>query len=825
MTVASLPINAVLPDLLAALRASTAAVLIAPPGAGKTTAVAPALLSEPWCSGTVILLSPRRVAARAAAERMAEALGEEAGATVGYLTRLDSKRSARTRIMVMTEAIFIATILADPELTGVSAVLFDEAHERHLDSDLGLALAVETRGVLREDLRIVVMSATIDGARFAQLLNAPTIASEGRAHPLRIEWLGARAETRIDEAMAAAIVRAWRAESGDLLAFLPGVREIERTRERLGERLPEALVLPLHGQVDPAAQRAAIRRDPQGRRRIVLATSIAETSLTLDGVAVVVDAGLSRRAEFDVAAGVSRLVTRPASQASAAQRAGRAARQGPGVAYRLWERAAHPGRPAFDPPEMLTADLAPLALVLARWGAGDPAALGWLDPPPAAAFTAAQERLRALDALDAGGRITPHGAMLAKLPMEPALAHMLLWAAERGAESQAARIALLLQERGLGGPGEDLEARHTRWRADRSPRSRASADLADRWARLARGVGLGPPSARQAQAEPVKLKATEGQPPSGILLAAAFPANLARRRSASGEDWQSAGGRGFRLDSTSPLARAEWLAIGAAQGEAKGARIISAIALDLADIECWLPERIERRSRLTWNTGGARVEARLERRLGAIVLASSPDPAADPAAVEALLLERAQADLAALLPAPLLARARHAGIAALALAQLAETVDRWLAPLLAGRRDLALDPGAVARAALDALTWDERQRLDRLAPREFVSPAGTTHPIDYAASGGPTVELRVQALFGLDSHPLIGAGVPLLLALTSPAGRSIQTTADLPAFWRGSWRDVVKEMKGRYPRHRWPDEPWTERPSLKTKNAFQRAEK
>ena len=797
------------------MRAQTAAVLIAPPGAGKTTAVAPALLGEAWCSGTIVLLSPRRVAARAAAERMAELLGEAAGATVGYLTRLDSKRSAKTRILVMTEAIFVATILADPELAGVSAVLFDEAHERHLDSDLGLALACETRGVLREDLRIVVMSATIDGARFADLLgqsgqSAPVISSEGRAHPLRIEWLGARAEARIDEAMASAIAQAWRAESGDVLAFLPGVREIERTRERLLEKLPEALVLPLHGQVDPAAQRAAIRRDPAGRRRIVLATSIAETSLTLDGVAVVVDAGLSRRAEFDVAAGVSRLVTRPASQASAAQRAGRAARQGPGVAYRLWEVAAHPGRVAFDPPEMTTADLAPLALTLAQWGAGDPAALAWLDPPPATAFAAAQERLRALEALDGAGRITPHGTMLARLPMEPALAHMLLWAAERGTAGEAARLALLLQERGLGGPGEDLESRLARWRGDRSPRARASADLAARWAALARGL-------RQARAEPV-------DPPAGILLATAYPANLARRRSASGEEWLSAGGRGFRLDPASPLARAEWLAIGAAQGEAKGARILSAIALDPAEIERWLPERVERRSRLTWNADERRVEARLERRLGAIVLASTPDPAADLAAVTALLLERARADIAALLPATLLARARYAGIAALNPTGLADTAEQWLAPLLAGRRDLALDRGAVARAALDALPWDQRQQLDRFAPREFVSPAATTHPIDYAAPAGPTVELRVQALFGLDLHPTIGEGVPLLLALTSPAGRPLQTTADLPAFWRGSWRDVVKEMKGRYPRHRWPDAPWSETPSLKTKNAFQRTQ-
>ncbi|MET0252280.1 MAG: DEAD/DEAH box helicase, partial [Novosphingobium sp.] len=402
-----LPIHAVLPNLLAALRQRSAAVLIAPPGAGKTTAVAPALLGEPWCGGSVIVLSPRRVAARAAAERMAETLGEPVGLTAGYLTRLDSKRSAATRIVVMTEAIFVSTILADPELAGVSAVLFDEAHERHLDSDLGLALAIESGQVLRPDLRLVVMSATIDGARFAALLGgAPVVESEGKAHPLRLEWLGARPELRIEDAVAAAIVQAWREEAGDILAFLPGVREIERTAERLADRLPRVLVLPLHGQVEPAGQRAAIRR--HGERRIVLATAIAETSLTLDGVAVVVDSGLARRAEFDPAAGHARLVTRLASQAATAQRAGRAARQEPGVAYRLWSEAGHAGRPAFDPPEIATADLAPLRLALAQWGAGE---LAWLDPPPAAAYAGAGERLQALGALDGDGRVTAHGRL------------------------------------------------------------------------------------------------------------------------------------------------------------------------------------------------------------------------------------------------------------------------------------------------------------------------------------------------------------------------------------------------------------------------------
>ena len=821
-----LPIHAVLPELLAVLRgagrarnAVPNAVLVAPPGAGKTTAVAPALLSESWCGGTVILLSPRRVAARAAAERMAEELGEPVGRTIGYLTRLDTKRTSATRVLVMTEAIFVATILGDPELAGISAVLFDEAHERHLDSDLGLALAIEAQGVLRPDLRIVVMSATLDGARFAALLakdgqRAPVIESAGKAWPLAIKWLGGRPEAKVEDQATSAILAAWREESGDILAFLPGVREIERTHERLAEKLPQALVLPLHGQVEPAGQRGAIRRDPDGRRRIVLATAIAETSLTLDGVTVVIDAGLSRRAEFDVAAGVTRLITTRASRAATAQRAGRAARQGPGVAYRLWEEAGHAGRAAFDPPEMLAADLAPLALTLARWGAHDARALAWLDPPPAPALAAAQAQLQALGALDQAGRITPHGQAMATLPMDPPLAHMLLYAAQHGAAIHAARLALLLQERGLGGRSDDLAARLDRWNGERGARADASRKLAERWAKAAERA------AGQAQ--------HREQPPLGVLLAEAFPDRIAKARSATGEDWLSAGGRGYRLDPASPLARATWLVIGDAQGQASGARILAGIALDEADLARWLGHRITARHTLAWNADAARVDARLERRLGSIVLARVPDPSPDPAAVAALLLDRVRADGLDALPLgdaakALLARGNYAGIAALGEDALIADLDQWLAPLLAGRRDLAVPPGALHEALLGRLDWNERQQLDTLAPSHFTSPLATSHAIDYAHEGGPAVELRVQALFGLDRHPTIGRPPrALLLSLTSPGGRPIQLTTDLPAFWRGSWKDVVKDMKGRYPRHRWPDEPWREDPSLKTRNAFER---
>ncbi|KLE35291.1 ATP-dependent helicase HrpB [Aurantiacibacter luteus] len=824
---ADLPIHAVLPDLLSNLRAGSSAVLVAPPGAGKTTAVAPALLDEPWCGGEIVVTSPRRVAARAAAERMAHTLGESVGERVGYLSRLDSRRGAR--INVVTEAILVNRLMEDQELSGVSALLLDEAHERHLDSDLALALALETQGVLRPDLRVCVMSATIDGARFARLMaDAPVIESEGRAHPLRIEWLGASPEKRIEEAMTSTVLHACREEEGDILAFLPGVGEIERVRERLAQRLPNTPILPLHGQVEPIAQRAAIRRDPEGRRRIVLATSIAETSLTLDGVSVVVDSGLARHAEFDRAAGTTHLVTRRASRAAAAQRAGRAARQGPGVAYRLWEEGGHAGRPEFDTPEMLTADLAPLVLGLARWGVGDPASLQWLDAPPEPSLASARSRLEALGALDAGG-LTEKGARIAALPMEPWQAAMLLAGVGAGEALLAAKLAVLLQERGLGGRSEDLEARLLRWDGDRSARAKAALRLAERWARQATNITA---HAELVEASSFSFDAGDNKSgPStssgrarigaGTLIAAGRPDMLARRRDASGENWASAGGRGYVLDAASPLARAEWLAIGDAQGQAKGARITAAAAITQAEAERHLGHLIETRTVARWNEGEGRVEARRERRLGAITLASGPDPDPDPQALVDILVQKAVERLGTILPGGFLARARFAGLP-LDEGTLAQRADEWLSPLLAGRRDLDLPPARYAEAALNLLSWEERQRLDAAAPRQFASPAGTSHAIDYAADDAPSVEVRVQALFGLDRHPMIGS-TPLLLKLTDPGGKPMQATRDLSGFWRGSWDDVKKAGKGRYPKHRWPDEPWDEAPSLKTKNAFKKA--
>ena len=804
--VENLPIHAVLPDLLASLRNRNGAVLVAPPGAGKTTAVAPALLAEEWCTGEIILTSPRRVAARAAAERIASLLGEKPGERVGYLTRLDSKQSKATRILVVTEAILVNRLLEDQELNGISAILFDEAHERHLDSDLGLALALESQQVLREDLRIAVMSATIDGARFARLMGegTPVIESEGKAFPLRIEWLGARPEERIEAAMTSAVLQAWREEQGDILAFLPGVGEIERTRERLAERLAGVPILPLHGQVQPQDQRAAIHRDPDGRRRIVLATSIAETSLTLEGVSVVVDSGLARRAEFDKAAGTTHLVTQRASQAAAAQRAGRAARTGPGVAYRLWEEAGHAGRPAFDPPEMLTSDLAPLVLSLAQWGVTDPASLQWLDPPPDAAVASARERLSKLGALDGAGTITPWGEKIATLPLDPEGAAVVLFGARTGRAEEAAKLVLLSQERGLGGRGEDLQQRLERWNGDRGKRADVSRRLAHRWAQAADRL------VDDADAKPLN---------PALHIAFARPDFIARRRGQLGEQWASVGGRGFMLDPASPLARAEWIVIADATGQAKGARITAAAELTRADIEQNLAYLVEERTVAHWNANEKRVEARREKRLGAITLASGPDPDPNLRAIVDILVEKAVDDLGIMLPPGLLARAHFAGIESLSHATLAARADEWLAPLLEGRRNLDVSPSRLAEAALNLLAWEDRQNLDTAAPRHFTSPAGTTHAIDYTGDDAPSVEVRVQALFGLERHPMIG-NTPLLLKLTSPAGRPIQSTRDLPAFWRGSWDDVRKDMKGRYPKHRWPDEPWAEKPSLKTKNAF-----
>ena len=808
----ALPIEAVLPDLLQQLSRSSNAVLIAPPGAGKTTMVAPALHSEPYCNGQILLLSPRRLAARMAAERIAELLGEPVGGLIGYATRMDSKQSATTRILVLTEGIFRNRIIADPELAGVSAVLFDEVHERSVDSDFGLALALEAQAAFRPDLRLVAMSATLDGARFSKLMgDAPLIESEGKSWPLELRYAGRRAEQPVEAEIARVIRKALAEEEGDVLVFLPGTREIDRTADALVGLDDQFVVHKLHGQVDPVMQRLAVRLDSSGRRKIILATNIAETSLTIDGVRIVIDSGLARRARFDQAAGVTRLVTERASLSAATQRSGRAARQGPGVAYRLWEEAGNGGLPPFDPPEILESDLAPLLLDCALWGEGDLTNLRWLDLPPPAAIAEARKSLIALGAIDDSGHITPHGRKLAALPLPPNLGHMVVGAAASGQSEQAATLAVLLQERALGGQGDDIEARLERFARERGSRADAAKSLAKRIAQMAPASG---------NAQPMSI---------GALVATAYPDRIAKRRDARGENWVSAMGRGLRLDPTSPLVGAEWLAVADLQGAASGARILSAAALTEAEILSHFETRIQTTTDVRYDQAADRVEARQRRRLGAILLAERvvPDPNEETIA-RALLTAVRNQGLNSLIwsdaAVALRQRASFAGFEALSDAALIATFEVWLLPLLGGVKRLRdISKSDLSNALDNIIGWDGKQRIDQVAPTSFSSPAGTTHSIDYTADAGPTVELRVQALFGLDIHPLVGVDrIPLVLSLTSPAGRPIQTTRNLPEFWRGSWRDVAKEMRGRYPKHNWPEAPWEGVASLKTKKAQSR---
>ena len=808
-----LPVETILPQLLAALDSGRNAVLVAPPGAGKTTAVAPALLQEKWCHGQILLLSPRRLAARAAAERIAENMGEQLGGRVGYATRLESKKSAATRILVLTEGIFRRQILNDPELAGVSAVLFDEVHERSLDSDFGLALALETQGALRDDLRLLAMSATIDGARFSTIMGgAPIIESAGKSHDLRVEYAPRDGQAPVEQAMARTIRAAMAADAGDVLVFLPGVRDIDRTMSALAG--VDAAIYPLHGGLEPAQQRAALRAQPDGRRKIILATKIAETSLTIDGVRIVVDSGLTRRARYDVAAGMTRLVTERASQASATQRAGRAARQAPGVAWRLWAAAATGGMAQFDAPEIADADLSSFLLDCALWGERDPSRLPLLDPPPTAALNAARARLMDMGALMPDGSVSAHGRAMAALPIEPRLAHMLLAAAALGHGRTAARVAVLIGERGLGGQDVDLTQRMARFARDNGPRARSARALADRWAKLA-GADLTREGGGDVDVADAGVATS---------LALAFPQRVARRRSADGGEWASVSGRGFRLDNACALAGAQWLAVGEVQGAAAGARIMTAAPMTEEQVRSLFADQIRVEQRVTYDAKADRVDALRVEKLGRLTLSRQVIAADGDRA--ALLADAVVDSDFTLLPwdgaaAMLRARARFAGLDGLEDAALRATRDDWLGPMLANVRRLGdLDSATLARALLHLLDWPTRQLLDKYAPADFSTPAGSTHGIDYTAEGGPLVAVRVQALFGLDAHPMVGHPPRALrLALTSPAGRPIQLTSDLPGFWRGSWADVAREMRGRYPKHAWPDEPWQAVASLKTKRA------
>lgn len=806
-----LPIHAVLEPLKAALAASNAAVLAAPPGAGKTTVVPLALLDAPWLEGRrVLVLEPRRLAARAAAERMAKTLGEAAGETVGYRTRLQSRIGPGTRIEVITEGVFTRMILDDPELAGVGAVLFDEFHERSLDADLGLALARETQGALRPDLRLLVMSATLDIAGVARLLAndakepAPVIEAEGRMFPVETIYLGRNPVERIEEAMARAVTRALGDQTGSVLAFLPGQGEIHRTAQRLAGRVPAGVeITPLYGGLDKAAQDRAVEPVPAGRRKVVLATSVAETSLTIEGVRVVIDGGLSRVPRFDPAGGLTRLATVRVSRSSAEQRRGRAGRVEPGVCYRLWDEEQTRGLVPHQRPEILEADLSGLALDLARWGARSAEGLALLDPPPTGAFAEARKVLARLGALDETGALTPHGRRLTRIPLAPRLAHLAAMASDGGDALTGARIAAVLSEPGLGGTAVDLRERLKDLDRDRSPRARDARMLAERWARAA-GGGAG------------------AEVDAGLLLAEAFPERVARARGKPGE-MLLASGRGAFVDPAEGLAREPWLAVAELGGGDAHDRVRLAAPVDPAALE----PRITSEDRLTREPSGRMVMKRV-RRIGAIVVDERVTGAPDRAAITAALRAEVEADgLGGLRWGERASglRARLAFLGGLedgwpdvTDAGLAEARETWLWPLLDGVQALeAITDGALEQGLRSLIPWDRQRALEDRAPARLETPLGSA-AIDYAAEGGPRVDIRVQELFGLTVHPTVGGGrIPLTLALLSPARRPVQVTKDLPGFWKGSWAAVRAEMRGRYPRHPWPENPAEAPPTNRAK--------
>ncbi len=791
-----LPIHAVLEPLKAALASANAVVLAAPPGAGKTTVVPLALLDQPWLAGgRLLVLEPRRLAARAAADRMAATLGERPGETVGYRTRLQSRIGPKTRVEVITEGVFTRMILDDPALEGVGAVLFDEFHERSLDADLGLALARETQQLLRDDLRLLVMSATLDTAGVSRLLDgAPVIEAEGRMFPVETRYLGRNPSERFEEAMARAIRRALADESGSILAFFPGQGEIHRAARLLADRLPNGIDLaPLYGALDKAEQDRAVEATPSGRRKVVLATSVAETSLTIEGVRVVIDGGLSRVPRFEPASGLTRLATVRVSRSSAEQRRGRAGRVEPGVCYRLWDEEQTRGLVPHQRPEILEADLTAFALDLARWGARSPEGLALLDPPPAGAFAEARNVLARLEALDAEGALTSHGRRLTRIALPPRLAHMVAVASDRGDAMLGARIAAALSEPGLGGNDPDLRERLRALDRDRSPRARDALKLADRWARSA-GGGEG------------------GDVDPGALLAEAFPERVARARGKPGEVLL-ASGRGAFLDPHELLAREPWLAVAELGGGDARDRIRLAAPVDPADLE----HRVAVEDRLAREPSGRMTLKRL-RRIGAIVVDEKEMGRPDRAAITAALKAEVERDglkglrwgerAAALRARLAFLRALDEGWPDMSDEALFAARDTWLSPLLDSVQSLDAIPDAALEQGLRTLIpWDRQRALDDLAPARLQTPLGSA-AIDYAAEGGPRVEIRVQELFGVTAHPTVGGGgVPLTLALLSPACRPIQVTKDLPGFWTGSWKDVRAEMRGRYPKHPWPENP------------------
>jgi ATP-dependent helicase HrpB len=808
----SLPVDEALPRLAAALAMRNAAVLVAPPGAGKTTRVPLALLDAPWLGGgKIVMQEPRRLAARAAARRMAASLGEAVGETVGYRVRLDTRVGPRTRIEVVTDGLFLRMLQDDPSLDGIGCVIFDELHERGLETDLSFALVREAQTALREDLRVIAMSATLDpGPVAARLGGAPVVESLGRMFPVATRYLDREPAGRLEDAAASAIRGALAEESGSALVFLPGVREIRRVQERLRGIGDGIDVAPLYGDLSPAEQDRAIAAAPPGRRKVVLSTSIAETSLTIEGVRIVIDSGQMRRPRFSPRSGMTRLETVRVSQASADQRRGRAGRLEPGICYRLWTEEAQRGLLPFTPPEILDADLAPLALELAAWGVADAGSLPWLTPPPAAALATARALLLELGAVDADGAIVPHGRAMSRIGQHPRLAHLVLKGREMDRGRVAALIAAILGERDFLRlpPGQrDVDLRH---RVDIALSGKAPRTIDEMARRLTRG--------RDSDSSV-----------TGALLALAYPDRIGRRRAGAAGRYLLSGGQGAALPEGDPMGNQEFVVVADLDGSAQNARIFLAAPIGAAEIEDLYAARIVEEEVLNWSAREGAVQARRVRRLGALILEDKPLATPDPEKLEAAMLDGVRQMGLAALPwtDPLKSlRARIAFLRAadeswpdLSDAALLADLSGWLAPFLDGARRREHLRRVDLDAALRALVpWEQQRRLDGMAPTHIEVPSGSRLPIDYADPAEPKLSVRLQEMFGLTETPrLAGGRVPVTIHLLSPGRRPVQVTRDLASFWKNGYRDVKSELKGRYPKHYWPDDPLVAEPTARAK--------
>ena len=797
----TLPIESLLPEMAATLRSSRRLILGAPPGAGKTTRVPLALagLIEGFeaFDGKIIMLEPRRIAARMAATRMAQTLGERIGQRIGLSTRVDRQVSKDTMVEVITDGLFTRRLLNDPELSGVSVVIFDEIHERSLSADLGLALAQETQGALRDDLHLLAMSATLDTEMMAKTLDAPVIISEGRQYPIETRYLG-RTRDRLEDQMARAIDRALRETDGSVLAFLPGAGEIRRTAERLSTD-DRILIAPLFGALSPKEQDAAIKPCATGRRKVVLATDIAESALTIEGVSVVVDSGYARVPRYVPGGFSTELQTVRAAKANVDQRRGRAGRLGPGVCYRLWDEAETRGLSPAPEPEIQNADLSNLVLTLADWGEAEPERLNWLTQPPRGRIVAAQKSLVALGAVSQKGALTPKGRAMSRLPMSPRLAALIVGADNDGEKALAAQIAALISERGIGGHSADLAERLTRFQSDTSPRAKKLKSQAARWG------GTTIPAGVAAQ-----------------LLAKGWPDMIARRRTPGGSQYLLANGRGGQVDETSPLAKSDWLVVADMAGSAKSARITLAATIDEATAA--RSGQLEQRDEAEFDPIKGTFKARRVSALGAIILSEQPLPKPSAKAARNAFLKHLAEDGFAPsgLDQPVNEFLSRLSMVYDAYGEpwpkwtidtLQEDVDLWLEPVLS-KTSFTMPKSAIVTDALKSkLEWPLSHELDLKAPRRIKLPSGREAPIDWLSDRAPLIECKAQELYGLTRHLAVADGRrPITVQILSPGGKPVATTQDLPGFWSGGYVDMAKDMRGRYPKHDWPEDPASAKP-------------